>query len=97
MGSGLSPASERAVALALSESNARMSRQTRQFLGVTPRRWLEYLIAILLGNAIYYFSLMPNLPESLRHRGFQTDWGTVVDLAVCAGVYGLIRLALSLY
>ena len=74
-----------------------MSRQSRQFLGVTPRRWLEYLVAILLGNAIYYFSLMPNLPESLRHGGFRTDWGTVVDLAVCAGVYGLIRLALSLY
>lgn len=68
----------------------------RQFLGVTPRRWLEYLIAILLGQAIYYFSLMPNLPESLRHRAFRADWGTVVDLAVCAAVYGLIRLGLSL-
>jgi hypothetical protein len=74
-----------------------MARQPRQFLGVTPRRWLEYLIAILVGNAIYYFSLAPNLPDSLRHHGFDTDWGTVVDLAVCAGVYGLIRLAYSLY
>jgi hypothetical protein len=73
-----------------------MERQQRQFLGVTPRRWLEYLIAILLGHAIYYFSLMPNLPESLRHHGFATDWGTLIDLAVCAAVYGLIRIALSL-
>jgi hypothetical protein len=73
-----------------------MARQNRQFLGATPRRWLEYLIAILVGNAIYFYSLMPNLPESLRHKGFETDWGTVLDLAVCAAVYGLIRLALSL-
>jgi len=64
----------------------------RQFLGVTPRRWLEYLVAILLGNAIYYYSLVPHLPEALRHEGFRTDWGAAVDFAVCAGVYGLIRL-----
>jgi hypothetical protein len=73
-----------------------MARQSHHFLGVTPRRWLEYLIAILLGNAIYYFSLAPNLPESLRIHGFQTNWGTVLDLAVCGAVYWLIRLALSL-
>lgn len=93
MGTTLLAASEAAVEPVFGEYDARMARQ---FLGVTPRRWLEYLIAILLGNAIYYFSLMPNLPEPLRHRGFQTDWGTVVDLAVCGAVYGLIRLGLSL-
>jgi hypothetical protein len=73
-----------------------MARQNRQFLGATPRRWLEYLAAILIGNAVYFYSLMPHLPESLRHKGFQTDWGTVLDLAVCGAVYGLIRVALSL-
>jgi hypothetical protein len=78
------------------ERRIRMARQTRQFLGITPRRWLEYLIAILIGNAIFYFSLMPHLPDSLRHHGFQTDWGTALDLAVCAAVYGLIRIATSL-
>jgi hypothetical protein len=71
-------------------------RTARQFLGISTRRWLEYLIAILIGNAIYYFSLAPNLPDALRHHGFQTDWGTVVDLAVCACVYGLIRLGMRL-
>ena len=64
----------------------------RQFLGVTPRRWLEYLVAILLGNAIYYFSLVPYMPESLRHQGFAIDGGVVVDFVVCVLVYGLIRL-----
>lgn len=63
-----------------------------EFLGVTARRWLEYLVAILIGNAIYYFSLVPHLPEALRHKGFSTDWGSLLDLAVCAGVYGLMRL-----
>jgi hypothetical protein len=64
----------------------------RPFLGVTPRRWLEYLIAILLGNAIYFFSLAPHLPEALRHKIFRTDPGALVDFAVCVAVYGLIRL-----
>jgi hypothetical protein len=68
----------------------------RKFLGATPRRWLEYLIAILLGNAIYYFSLVPHLPQTLKHQGFHTDWGTLVDFVICASVYGLIRLAASL-
>jgi hypothetical protein len=66
------------------------------FLGVTPRRWLEYLIAILIGNLIYYFSLVPHLPNALRHQGFQMDLGVVVDFVVCVAVYGLIRLGARL-
>jgi hypothetical protein len=68
----------------------------QQFLGVTPRRWLEYLIAILIGNAIYYFSLFPHLPDSLRHQGFQMDWGVALDFIVCVAVYGLIRLGIRI-
>jgi hypothetical protein len=64
----------------------------RKFLGVTPWRWLEYLAAILLGNAIYYLSLLPHLPAPLQHQGFQTDWGLLVDFVVCVAVYRLIRL-----
>ncbi|HUA00645.1 MAG TPA: hypothetical protein VMB02_09960 [Candidatus Aquilonibacter sp.] len=67
-----------------------------QFLRVTPRRWLEYLVAILIGNAIYYLSLVPHLPESLRHHGFREDWGMLVDFVTCVAVYGLIRLGSSL-
>jgi hypothetical protein len=69
----------------------------RQFLGATPRRWLEYLIAILLGNAIYYFSLAPHLPPALRHPASTLDWGVLVDFVVCAAVYGLIRAATNLH
>ena len=68
----------------------------RQFLGVTPRRWLEYLLAILLGNAIYYYSLVPHLPRSFQHQGFQVDLGMLLDFIVCASVYGLIRIATKL-
>jgi len=64
----------------------------RQFFGVTPRRWVEYLAAILVGNAIYFFSLVPHLPDVLRHRGVWVDWGTGVDFGVCVAVYGLIRV-----
>jgi hypothetical protein len=70
--------------------------KARQFLGVTPTRWLEYLVAILVGNAIYYLSLAPHLPEVLRHQGFQMDGGVLVDFSVCVAVYGLIRLGVHL-
>jgi len=69
----------------------------RQFLGATPRRWLEYLIAILLGNAIYAFSLAPHLPVVLRHPTAALDWGVLVDFVVCVAVYGLIRLGAYLH
>jgi hypothetical protein len=56
-------------------------------------RWVEYLAAILLGNAIYFFSLYPHLPHPLRHQAFHVDWGVGMDFVVCVLVYGLIRLA----
>ena len=68
----------------------------QQFLGATPRRWLEYLAAILIGQAIYYLSLGPHLPAALRHQGFRTDWGAGIDFIVCVAVYGLIRLGSNL-
>jgi len=67
-----------------------------KIIGATPRRWLEYLVAVLLGNAIYYFSLFRHLPQSLQHQGFQMDAGVLVDFVVCVAVYGLIRLGSSL-
>jgi hypothetical protein len=70
--------------------------KARQFLGVTPIRWLEYLIAILIGNAIYYLSLAPHLPQALRHQGFEIDGGVIVDFVVCVAVYWLIRLGIHL-
>lgn len=62
----------------------------QKLLPITARRLLEYLAAILIGNAIFYFSITPHLPESLRHHGMKTDLGSAIDLAICAAVYGLI-------
>lgn len=71
---------------------AAASSMPHEFLGTSWRRWLEYLVAILVGNAIYFFSLEPHLPKSFHHQGFRVDLGSALDLAVCAGVYGLMRL-----
>jgi hypothetical protein len=65
---------------------------TRQFLGISARRWIEYLVAIVLGNLIYYFSLEPHLPDTLRHHLMKTDAGSVVDFVTCVAVYVLLRI-----
>ncbi len=62
----------------------------QKFFPITARRWLEYLAAILIGNAIFYLSINPHLPEPLRHHSMTTDFGSAIDLAICAAVYGLI-------
>jgi hypothetical protein len=53
--------------------------------------YLRYLIAIVIGNAIY-FSIMPHLPPKAQHVPFQMDWGVAVDFWICVACYGVIRL-----
>jgi hypothetical protein len=59
---------------------------------VTPRRWVEYLIAILAGNGIYFAVLHPSLPPALQHKPFGFDVGLLIDFVCCVLVYGAIRL-----
>ena len=59
---------------------------------MTPRRWIEYLIAVLAGNAIYFLVLFPGLPPSLRHEPFGVDAGLLLDFLCCVLVYAAIRL-----
>jgi len=54
-------------------------------------KWLKYLVAISVGNALY-FAINPYLPEPARHHPFKFDLGTLVDFWVCLTVYGLIEL-----
>ncbi|HEV2289086.1 MAG TPA: hypothetical protein VGR81_09050 [Candidatus Acidoferrales bacterium] len=63
-----------------------------RFLGTELRRWLEYLAAIVIGNAIYFLSLFAYLPMDLRHQTYKIDLGTGLDFIICVVVYGLIRL-----
>ena len=59
---------------------------------MTPRRWVEYLVAILLGNGIYFAILHPGLPASIRHEPFRLDLGLLIDFVCCVLVYAAIRL-----
>jgi hypothetical protein len=59
---------------------------------VTPRRWIEYLVAVLAGNAIYFAVLFRNLPPSFRHEPGRIDAGLLLDFLCCVLVYAAIRL-----
>lgn len=50
------------------------------------------LLAILLGNLIYLI-LRPRLPQVLAHMVFRIDAGLLLDLAICATLYVVIRKA----
>jgi hypothetical protein len=53
-------------------------------------RWVKYLIAIIAGNAVYFW-LYPLLPPGAQHHSL-LDWGTFIDLWFCVFVYGIIEL-----
>jgi hypothetical protein len=59
---------------------------------VTPRRWVEYLISVLVGNAIYFAVLLPGLPRALQHQPFALDAGLLLAFLCCVLVYLAIRL-----
>ena len=59
---------------------------------MTPRRWVEYIVSILVGNAIYFLVLFPTLPPSLRHQPSEIDAGLLLDFVCCLLVYAAIRL-----
>ena len=62
---------------------------------VWPNFW-KSLIAILIGNAIYFLVLWPFLPPAGRHRVNSVDLGLAIDFWVCLVVYGLMELVLRL-
>jgi hypothetical protein len=54
--------------------------------------FLQALLAIILGNVVY-FALLPSMPPAAQHHRFRLDLGTVVDFFFCVVAYGLIRTA----
>jgi hypothetical protein len=58
----------------------------------TFKNFLDALVAVLAGNAIYYL-LMPRLPAVARHRLFQEDWGLLVDFAICTVIFVAVKYA----
>lgn len=65
-----------------SDSSRRSSRSMNNFL--------DALVAVLAGNAIYYL-LMPHLPDAARHGLFKEDWGLLVDFAICSLIFALVK------
>jgi hypothetical protein len=59
-------------------------------------KWFKYLIAILLGNGLY-FALNPYLPRAAQHHPYKLDLGTLVDFWLCLLVYGLLELGALLH
>ena len=55
------------------------------------KNFLEALVAVLGGNAIY-FLIAPYLPTSLRHHLFREDWGLAVDFIICAALFAAIKI-----
>ena len=55
------------------------------------RNLLDALVAVLAGNAIYFF-LMPHLPLPARHSLFREDWGLLVDFCICAAIFAGLKL-----
>jgi hypothetical protein len=58
----------------------------------TWQNFLDALLAVLAGNAIYYL-LMPHLPQAVRHRLFQEDWGLLLDFAICTVIFIVVKYA----
>jgi len=58
----------------------------------TTKNFLDALLAVLSGNAIYYL-LMPHLPAVARHRLFKEDWGLLVDFVICTVIFGAVKYA----
>jgi ABC-type uncharacterized transport system permease subunit len=56
------------------------------------RKLLKQTIAIVVGNLLYFFVLMPHLPQAGRHGPDRLDLGLIVDFWVCVVLYGVIEL-----
>jgi hypothetical protein len=56
------------------------------------RRLIKQTIAVIAGNLLYFFALMPHLPPAAKHRLDKLDLGLIIDFWVCVVVYGLVEL-----
>lgn len=55
---------------------------------------LKSLIAVVSGNVVYFFLLLPVLPHSARHRPLHFDLGLILDAWICLVIYGALSLLL---
>ena len=50
------------------------------------------LLAILLGNVIYFLAILPHVPAAGRHQPFKLDLGLVLDFWTCVACWGVIEM-----
>jgi len=55
------------------------------------RRLVKQAAAVVAGNLLYFFVLMPHLPPAGRHQPYRLDLGLLVDLWVCLVLYGIVE------
>ncbi len=51
----------------------------------------DVLGAVLVGDLLYFYGLLPRLPEAWRHQPFALDPGLALDLLLCLGLFALAR------
>lgn len=56
------------------------------------RNLLHSLAAVLVGNLLYFFVVMPHVPPAGRHVAFRLDLGLLLDFWICLVCWGLIAL-----
>jgi len=56
------------------------------------RKILKQAVAVVVGNLLSFFVLMPHLPAAGRHRPDRLDLGLIVDFWLCVVLYGVIEL-----
>ena len=54
--------------------------------------FLRLILAIVVGNAVYYFVLAPMLPLAARHQRGRVDLGLFIDFLLCVAVWGVARM-----
>lgn len=54
------------------------------------RNFIESLVAVLGGNAVYFLAL-PRLPAMIRHVPRSLDLGLLVDFSFCIVALGCVR------
>jgi hypothetical protein len=54
------------------------------------RNLIQSLVAVLGGNILYFFVVLPHVPPVARHVASRLDLGLLIDFWMCLVCWGLI-------
>jgi hypothetical protein len=54
--------------------------------------FIKSLIAVVSGNLLYFFVLMPRLPAAAQHQTNRLDFGLVLDFWMCVVLWGVVDM-----